>query len=241
MGNDLLKCLCLLIPSKHKDYNSYMSFDKAVNMSSTVPQIPDWHLKSDYVETCNCDYGCPCNFNGFPTYGFCRSLILFHIQSGNYGNIILDGLDAISAVSWPKAIHEGNGSVQLFVTRKATQEQRDAIVSIFSGQAKGEGPFALFAPTYKYVYEPQFVDIQVKIDGKKSSFSVPGVLEVKLENFVNPVTGEEQVTNIQVPNGFIFKLAEAAKTMIMRIMTPNLNFDDSGKNAFYSVVEYKGP
>jgi hypothetical protein len=27
----------------------------------------------------------------------------------------------------------------------------------------------------------------------------------------------------------------------MRITTPSLNFDDSGKNAFYSVVEYKGP
>jgi hypothetical protein len=27
----------------------------------------------------------------------------------------------------------------------------------------------------------------------------------------------------------------------MRITTPSLNFDDSGKNAFYSVVEYRGP
>jgi hypothetical protein len=25
------------------------------------------------------------------------------------------------------------------------------------------------------------------------------------------------------------------------ILTPNLNFDDSGKNALYSVVEFKGP
>lgn len=210
-------------------------------MSSTVTQIPDWYLKSDYVETCNCDYGCPCNFNGFPTYGFCRAIILNHIQSGNYGNIKLDGLDVITAVSWPKAIHEGNGSIQLFVTKKATQDQREAIISIFSGQAKGDGPFALFAPTYKYVLEPQFVDIDVDIDGKKSSFSISGVMDVQLENFVNPVTGEEQDTKIQLPKGLIWKLAEAAKTKIMRIMTPNLNFDDSGKNAFYSVVEYKGP
>lgn len=210
-------------------------------MSSTVTQIPDWYLKADYVETCNCDYGCPCNFNGFPTYGFCRAIILYHIQSGNYGNIKLDGLDVITAVSWPKAIHEGNGSVQLFVTKKTTQEQREAVMSIFSDEAKGEEPFALFAPTFKYVLEPQFVDIQVKIDGKKSNFSVPGVMDVQLESFVNPVTGEEQDTKIQLPKGFIWKLAEAAKTKIMRIMTPNLNFDDSGKNAFYSVVEYKGP
>lgn len=44
--------------------------------------IPKWKMKSDYVETCNFDFGCSCNFNGFPTYGFSRALILFHIQEG---------------------------------------------------------------------------------------------------------------------------------------------------------------
>lgn len=23
-------------------------------------QTPNWHFKADYVETCNCDFGCPC-------------------------------------------------------------------------------------------------------------------------------------------------------------------------------------
>jgi hypothetical protein len=55
------------------------------------------------------------------------------------------------------------------------------------------------------------------------------------------VTGEEQDTKIQLPKGFIWKLADAAKTKIMRISTPSLNFDHSGKNAFYTVVEFKGP
>ncbi|HKZ61861.1 MAG TPA: DUF1326 domain-containing protein [Nitrososphaera sp.] len=106
-------------------------------------QIPKWNIKADYVETCNCDYGCPRNFNGFPTYGFCRALVLFHITSGIYGSVKLDGIDVIYAGSWPKAIHEGNGTMQLFITEKATEEQRKAIVDIFSGKAKDEGPFAL--------------------------------------------------------------------------------------------------
>jgi len=209
--------------------------------STSTTQIPKWNFKADYVETCNCDYGCPCNFSGFPTYGSCRTLILFHIRSGSYGDTKLDGLDFITALLWPKAIHEGNGTAQLFVTNKANEEQRQALISIVSGQAKGDGPFALFAGTFKYFLEPQFVDININIDGKKSSFSVPGVMDVQLESFKNPVTGEEQDTKIQIPKGFIWKLAEAAKSKIMRISTPNLNFDDSGKNAFYSIVEFKGP
>ena len=211
--------------------------------SSYTIQIPAWHLKADYVETCNCDYGCPCNFDAFPTYGFCRALVLYHIREGNYGDIKLDGLDVIGVYSWPKAIHEGNGTIQLYITKKALEDDnvKHALVDIFSGNAKGEGPFALFTGTFKYFLEPQFVDINVKIDGKKSSFSVPDIMDVQVESFINPVTGEEQDTKIQLPKGFIWKLAEAAKTKIMRISTPSLNFDDSGKNAFYSVVEYRGP
>jgi len=204
-------------------------------------QVPSWKIKADYVETCNCDFGCPCNFNGFPTYGFCRALVLYHIQTGSYGDVRLDGIDVVFAGSWPKAIHEGNGTCQLFITKKANDNQRSAIVNIFSGKAKGEGPFALFAGTMKYFLDPQFVDINVRIDGKRSSFSVPEIMDVQVESFKNPVTGEEQDTRIELPKGFIWKIAEAAKTKIMRITTPSLNFDDSGKNAFYSVIEYKGP
>lgn len=62
------------------------------------------------------------------------------------------------------------------------------------------------------------IEINVNIDGKRSSFSIPGILNVKLESFLNPVTGEEQDTRIQLPRGFIWKLSEGAKT---KIMNPN--------------------
>ena len=210
-------------------------------MTSTVAQIPEWHLKADYVETCNCDFGCPCNFNGFPTSGSCRALVLYHIRDGQYGNVSLNGVDVVFAASWPKAIHEGNGTTQLFVSEKASPEQRDAVIQIFSGNAKGDGPFAIFAPTFKFILEPRFAAINVKIDGRRSSFSVPDIIDVQIENFRNPVTGEEQDTKINLPAGFIWKMADCARSRIMKIMTPSLNFEDSGKNAFYSVVEHKGP
>ena len=66
-------------------------------------------------------------------------------------------------------------------------------------------------------------------------------MNVEVESFINPVTGEEQDTKIQLSKGLVWKLAEGAKTKIMRITSPDLKFDGSGKNAFYSVVEYKGP
>ena len=132
--------------------------------------IPAWEIVTDYVETCNCDYSCPCNFSGFPTYGFCRAIVLYHIREGFYGETNLKGTDVVYVGSWPKAIHEGDGTLQIYASKMADAAQREALVRIMHGKAKGNGSFALFATTMKYVLEPQFVDIEVKIDGRKSFF-----------------------------------------------------------------------
>jgi hypothetical protein len=204
--------------------------------------IPEWRIEVTYVESCNCNYGCPCNFSGFPSFGFCRALVLYSIGRGHYGDVKLDGLNVVEAASWPKAIHEGDGTMRLYISEEANRAQRDALVKIFGGEAKGNGSFAIFRSTLKYFLEPKFVKIKSKIDGKKSSFSVPGELDVQLESFTNPVTGEESDTEINVPKGFIFKVAQACKTKVMRIVSPNLSFDDSGKNAFFvKKLAFNGP
>ena len=39
-----------------------------------------WHINGDYVLACNCDFGCPCNFNARPTMGFCQGAVGFQIR-----------------------------------------------------------------------------------------------------------------------------------------------------------------
>jgi hypothetical protein len=51
------------------------------------------------------------------------------------------------------------------------------------------------------------------------------LIDIHLENFKNPVTGEDQNTSTQLSNGYIGKLAEAAKTKVMGTLTPSLNFE----------------
>lgn len=205
-------------------------------------KIPNWELITDYVETCNCDYGCPCNFSGYPSYGFCRAIVLYHIKDGAFGDVKLGGLDVAYCASWPKAIHEGDGTLQIYASKHADEKQRDALVKIMHGKAKGNGSFALFGTTIKYFLDPQFVELETKIDGKKSSFSVPGVVEVQTDSFKNPVTGEESDARVTLPKGFIWREAMACFTKKMRIVSPGLSFDDSGKNAFFvGNLQFKGP
>jgi hypothetical protein len=202
---------------------------------------PNWSLECDYLESCNCDFGCSCNFNGFPNFGRCEALVGLHIRKGNYGATRLDGLDFIYSASWPRAIHQGNGTMRAYIDQRASAEQRSAIAEIVYGRAGGNSEFTIFAATFSYQLEPEFVPIEMKIDGSRSGFKVPGVLEVQLAPHTDPVSGEEHEVLVNLPKGFIFQTAHAVKTAVMKILSPNLNFDHSGRNAFYANVSYHGP
>ena len=56
-----------------------------------------WRTKGTLLQACNCDYGCPCNFNAPPTYGFYDGAWIGHIDEGNYGDARLDGLNFLWA------------------------------------------------------------------------------------------------------------------------------------------------
>ena len=69
----------------------------------------DWELKGTVIVACNCDYGCPCNFNALPTKGKCEGTWTWHVERGTFGDTALDDLNFTVCVNWPGAIHEGNG------------------------------------------------------------------------------------------------------------------------------------
>ena len=209
---------------------------------AAADKIPRWEIQVDYVETCNCDFGCPCNFSGYPTDGYCEALVAYHIKKGRYGKTRLDGLDVIYAAAWPHAIHQGGGALRLYISEGASAEQRAALVRIFSGRAKGTGPFELFGNTMSAFDDPVFAPIEMTIDGRRSSFRVPGHLDVALAPFTNPVSGEVQDIRVNMPKGFIFRSAQAARTLVMKLLgTGPLSFDHSGQNAFFARLEFAGP
>ena len=51
-----------------------------------------WTMEADYLRACNCDYGCPCEFDAPPTQGFCEGVGAWRINRGRYGDVALDGL-----------------------------------------------------------------------------------------------------------------------------------------------------
>lgn len=59
-----------------------------------------WWMRGTGYEFCNCDFGCGCNFGGFPNSddGSCRAMVGLHIKEGVCGDVSLNGVKAASIV-----------------------------------------------------------------------------------------------------------------------------------------------
>ena len=204
-------------------------------MSSSAP-LP-WSFEADYLQACNCDYGCPCEFSAPPTPGFCEATGAWLIKTGRCGNVSLDGLGLTFAAHWPKAIHLGGGTVTLFIDEQADQEQRQALENIAFGKLGGI-PFEILATTFSTVQPTRFVPFEVRLDGRNSTARVGDDISFDLEPVKNVVTGDPEFVRIEHATGFIFKGAEVVSARDVRASSGTIDFRYSDKAGFVTEVQY---
>jgi hypothetical protein len=196
-----------------------------------------WFFDADYLQACNCDWGCPCEFAAPPTPGFCEGVGVWKIEHGKYGDLLLDGTGLAFAAKWPGAIHEGNGTVCLFVDEKASTAQREALLEIGSGKAGGL-PFEILATTFSTLLEPQFVPFDVNINGLQSTARLGDNFRIALEPIKNPVTGNAEQVTVEHGTGFIFKTAECASAREGSVAIDKMKFSYPNKAGFVARIHY---
>ena len=143
----------------------------------TTAAATRWAMKGTGYEYCNCDFGCGCNFGGFPNSkdGSCRALVGFSIDGGSCGDVDLSGVKAAAVIAWPKAIHEGNGQAAFIVDPATTDQQVDVLAQIFTGKLGGL-PWELLGPTFEVVGLEKAA-ITIEGSGPKTTFRVEGIGE----------------------------------------------------------------
>ncbi len=171
-----------------------------------------WILKGRELANCNCDYGCNCQFGGFPDKGNCQAVFAMAIDEGVYGETDLSGLNIAAVFSWPGPIHEGHGECVAFVDERANEAQRNALLTIMTGGDTDPMAtvFAVFASTIEKMHEPQFVPVnfEVDVDARKGRLRIPGHVEMDGKPIRSPVDGSEVRARIDLPDGFEYELAE---------------------------------
>lgn len=190
-----------------------------------------WELNGQAFTNCNCDYGCPCQFNALPTTGHCEAIHSMEIQQGHFGEVSLDGLRVVTTLWWPGPIHEGGGKVFAIIDERANEGQRNALLTILTGQETDPGAtiWNVFAATLSEVMEPAFLPIEMEIDvaGRKSTVNVEGYVKATGTPILNPITGEEHLAQIRLEKGFEYDVAEMGAGTSTSSGPINLDLRDS--------------
>src|SRR5919109_4372858 len=160
------------------------------------------HLNGLYLDSCNCAWGCPCQFNANPTHGNCRGVGVWAIHEGHFGDTNLDGVRWGGLISWPGAIHEGNGTMQLVFDESATEDQRAAIAELTSGR-HGGAFFEIFAAVCPNVPDPMTAPIEFESDRERrvAKIKLGEIAESRVEPIRNPVDNSEHRARIDLPDG----------------------------------------
>jgi hypothetical protein len=215
----------------------------------------NWRIEGDYFDGCNCKSICPCIFALDPTEGDCEGLAAWHIEKGHFTNwtnndrnsnssdnsINLANLNVVISVRAPGNMLTGSKwKIALYLDEKANNDQKEALTKIFTGQAGGEF-FAEMLSRVGEILGTRSVPIEFNIEGKKRrKIKIPSIAEMEIEGLAgsNPDI-EPKVVNPAFSNtpGIDPIIARSTRHTYN---DHGLEWDNSGKNAFYSRFAY-GP
>lgn len=205
-------------------------------MEGWVMSSTSWQVSGTYFEACTCTSLCPCVLLGAPTEDDCTAAIAWHIESGNYTDVSLDGFSAALLAYAPGHMLQTKWKVALYLDDKASTAQQEALGAIFSGQAGG--PLSALAPLIGEVMGVTPVPIEFRIDGNKRALRVSNLISLDIAAVEGqegkPVT-IENIPMTPVP-GFP---AVLAKSSGFTIHDHGIDLDISDRNGFYSPFAYR--
>lgn len=199
--------------------------------------MAQWTISGTYFETCNCEAACPCAFGSPPTEGVCHAIVAWHIARGVFGEVALDGLNVALLVDAAGNMVESKWKVAAYLDDKASEAQKDALLTIFSGQAGGHP--AVLASFVGEMLGTKSVPMHYQGDGKKSSLRIPGIVDAALVALEGqdgkPITIENHP--VCVAPG---EPATVARSTHFRLADYGYDWTMSGRNGYLSKFSYSG-
>ncbi len=162
----------------------------------------EWYMEGPWFKNCNCDPGCPCDFNQRPTQGHCEGMVAMRVDKGTFGDVDLAGVIWGGVVRWPGPIHEGNGEMQPFIDDATDDAQRDAILQIASGQ-HGDTMMEVFSVVCPTVHEPVVapVEFEFDLDSRSGRVKVGDVFQTEVETLRGIQPPEPYRILVRIPDG----------------------------------------
>ena len=143
---------------------------------------PNWSLRGEYMESCNCDYLCPCiytNPQGPVTYDHCTAVLAFRIDDGRSGATRLDGLKFALVIRSGKVMADGDWVFGAVVDEAADPAQRQALAAIAGGDAGGP-PGVIRKNLVSDFRGIEYKPIDFTIDGIGRRLAIPDIVNFEI-------------------------------------------------------------
>ena len=190
-----------------------------------------WMIRGKEFGNCNCNWGCPCQFNAPSTHGKCESVLSCEIEEGHFNDVRLDRLKCVLLLKWPGEIKDGGGAEQAIIEERASPQQREALTKILYGQSTAPMAthFFVYNAMSETVLDPLFTPIEMSIDieGRTARTKVAGIVESEGRPIIHPLNNAEVRSRIHLPNGFEYTYAEMGSGTSKVTGDIELDFDAS--------------
>lgn len=143
----------------------------------------NWTLKGQYMESCNCDYLCPCiytNPQNPVTHDHCYAMLVYRVDQGRFEDTPLDGRKFALIIRSGKIMSDGGWVLGCIVDADSDEEQRSALGTIVSGRAGGT-PGMIHENLVSDFRGVDFKPIEFIMDGLIRRANIPDVLSFEIE------------------------------------------------------------
>ena len=146
-------------------------------------------LEGQLLEVCTCNTLCPCWVGEDPDGGTCDGVLSWHVERGSINGTDVSGRTFTILAHIPGNILDGNWRVVVYVDDRATDEQQQALLDVWTG--KLGGPIADLAQLVGEVLAVERAPVIFQVEGKgiAGRFAIGSAIEAELEPFIG-ATGE---------------------------------------------------
>jgi hypothetical protein len=188
-----------------------------------------YRMQGTYFENCSCEVACPCGASNLAlpaTYDRCRVLLAFNVATGEVDGVDISGKSVALFADTPKQMTDGGWRVGVFLDETASEEQREKLLSVFSGE-QGGAP-AMFAPLMGEMLGVEVAPIAFADDGRRHSVQIGDAVDIEVEDFAGAEEGSVMTLNgIGHPANSTLVLSRATRSKIAAF---GLELDLTGKN-----------
>jgi hypothetical protein len=96
-----------------------------------------YQLEGRILEVCTCNVLCPCWIGEAPDGGTCEGVVAYSIDKGKIGDVDVSGRTIALVGHLPGPALQGNWKLVLAVDDRASAEQQEALVRVWTGKAGG--------------------------------------------------------------------------------------------------------